>query len=224
MPFRIYEGPTPGPRLLPETADPARRANLGDALGAALRQTPISGLAVCATAVAIVDLGTKQIAATILGARGDVPVPLIGHVVRLAVVLNDQSAFGVSLGPYTWHINLVLTAIALFLSVVLCRALAAVDSWAPLMLGLIAGAATGNLVSLVLSPQGVPDFIAVQRGSGQELVFNLADVAAVIGVLLLVRTLGTVGQAILASRAEQRRGFLAASRPKIESSDPESRK
>jgi signal peptidase II len=197
-----------GPRLPARTADPARPATLRDGLGAALRQAPVSGLAVCATAVAVLDLASKQIAATVLGSRGDVSVPLIGHVVRLAVVLNDQSAFGVSLGPYTWHINLVLTTVALVLSVSLCRSLTAIDGWAPLMLGLIAGAATGNLISLIFSPQGVPDFIALRTWSGQELVFNLADVAAVVGALMLVRTFATVAQAILASRSGQRRSRI----------------
>ena len=43
----------------------------------------------------------------------------------------------------------------------LCRATCGHRSLVPLMLGLIAGAATGNLVSLISSPEGVPDFIAV---------------------------------------------------------------
>jgi lipoprotein signal peptidase len=157
----------------------------------------LTGLAVCATAVAVADLATKQIAAAVLGAHGAIPIPLFGHAVRLAMVLNDQSAFGVSLGAYTWHINLLLTFLALVLSVALCRALAVLDVWAPIMLGLIAGAATGNLVSLIASPHGVLDFIAVRSGGGGELVFNVADIAAVLGVLLIFRTVWTVGRAIL---------------------------
>ncbi|SRR5579883_398093 len=162
------------------------------------RHSPLVALAVCATAVAIADLVTKQLAAALLTGRGGIPVPLplVGHAVRLAMVLNDKSAFGVSLGPYTWHINLLLTLLALVLSVVLCRALAMLDVWAPIMLGLIAGAAAGNLVSLVASPHGVLDFIAVQSGGGSELVFNVADVAAILGVMLVLRTVWTVARAI----------------------------
>ncbi len=118
-------------------------------------------------------------------------LPALGRGVRLAVVLNNQSAFGVSLGRYTWHINLALTLVALVLTIMLCRALATLDSWSPVMLGLIAGAATGNLASLLTSPRGVLDFIAVTTGS-HELVFNLADVAACCGLLLLLRTAWTV--------------------------------
>jgi signal peptidase II len=150
--------------------------------------SPVTALALTATFVAVVDLAAKQLAAVTLGGESDVPLPFFHHAIRLAFVLNDQSAFGVSLGPYTWHINLALTAIALVLAFWLCRALSAIDPWAPIMLGLIAGAATGNLVSLIFSPQGVPDFIAVRTGHGQELVFNLADVAAVVGLAFLART------------------------------------
>lgn len=157
---------------------------------------PVGVLAATATTVAVLDLASKQIAAFVLGTRGDVSVPVLHHALRLTVILNDRSAFGVSLGPYTWHINLVLTTVALLLCLSLCRQLAVIDPWSPLMLGLISGAATGNLVSLITSPQGVPDFIAVPTGQGHELVFNLADVAAVIGVLLLIRTTRAVARAL----------------------------
>ena len=120
------------------------------------RASPVGVLAISATTVAALDLSTKQIAAFVLGTEGNVSVPLFHHAIRLTVILNDRSAFGISLGPYTWHINLVLTTVALLLCLSLCRPLAVIDGWAPLMLGLIAGAATGNLVSLISSPPGRP--------------------------------------------------------------------
>ena len=172
--------------------------------------SPVALLAATATAVAIVDLATKQIAGSVLGMWDDIPLPLL-HAIRLKFILNDQSAFGVSLGPYTWHINLVLTTVALLLCLSLCRALAAIDRWAPVMLGLITGAATGNLVSLIASPEGVPDFIAVRSVSGHELVFNLADLAAVIGIALLIRTTWAVGHALrLPQRASIENAVKAA--------------
>ena len=152
------------------------------------RVSPTAVFAIRATTVAVTDLVTKQIAATRLGLHGTMQLPALGRGIRLAVVLNNQSAFGVSLGHYTWHINLVLTLLALGLTVMLCRTLTALDSWAPVMLGLIAGAATGNLASLITSPRGVLDFIAVTTSPSHEIVFNLADVAACCGLLLLLRT------------------------------------
>ena len=165
-------------------------------------RSSIAELALWATGVATVDLASKQIALDTLSARGAAPVALIDHAVRFAIVLNDQSAFGVSLGPYTWHINLVLTFLGLVLSIVLCPSLTVVDGWAPVMLGLIAGAATGNMVSLVFSPDGVPDFIAVTGGHGHEWVFNLADVAALVGIVMLIRSARLIGRAVVRVRRE----------------------
>jgi len=172
------------------------------------KSPPVVVFALWATMVAVLDLTSKQLAATLLGPDGTLPLPILRNSVRLAVVLNDQSAFGVSLGTYTWHINLVLTIVALVLAAVLCPALAALDAWAPVMLGLIAGAATGNLVGLIFSPRGVLDFIAVRSGQGHEVVFNLADVAAVVGVLLVVRTVWALGRAL-------RQGRRAAHAPRV---------
>jgi len=159
------------------------------------RTSPIALLALVASTVALADLATKQLAEDLLGFTDTVPLPLLGPAVRLLVVLNDQAAFGISLGPLTWEINFVLTAVALCLTMFLCRSLSSIDRWAPVMLGLVAGAATGNLASLILSPGGVPDFIAV-RGSNGDIVFNLADMAAVAGLIMLGRTLWLVGRAI----------------------------
>jgi lipoprotein signal peptidase len=159
----------------------------------------MAAFAICATTVAVVDLTSKQLAAARLGPNGTLRLAVLGDGVRLAVVLNNQSAFGVSLGRYTWHINLALTLLALVLTIMLCRALSTLDSWAPIMLGLIAGAATGNLASLITSPHGVLDFIAITTGPARELVFNFADVAAAFGLILLVRTAWTVARAIAVS-------------------------
>jgi len=67
-----------------------------------------------------------------------------------------------------------------------CRELARFDERAPQTLGLIAGAAGGNLLSLVTSTRGVTDFIAIEHGAGRELVLNFADVAAYAGLVLMV--------------------------------------
>jgi lipoprotein signal peptidase len=173
----------------------------------------MAGFAICATIVAVVDLTSKQFAATRLGPHGTLRLPGLGDGVRLAVVLNNQSAFGVSLGRYTWHINLGLTVLALVLTVMLCRALSTLDSWAPVMLGLIAGAATGNLASLITSPHGVLDFIAISTGPTHELVFNLADVAAAFGLILLVRTAWTVAREIAVNGGRARVASRVVSSP-----------
>jgi lipoprotein signal peptidase len=104
------------------------------------------------------------------------------------VVHNAGTAFGLSAGTYTWQLNLALTLAAILLMVPVARDLARIDDAAPRALGLIVGGAVGNLASLLISPPGVVDFISVSIGAHSELVLNVADLAAYIGLAMLLRT------------------------------------
>jgi lipoprotein signal peptidase len=159
---------------------------------------PLRTFVLWATIVVIADLTTKALAARYLGGSRD--IDLVAGTIRLVLAHNDQSALGISIGPYTWQINCAFTLVALILAGVLCRPLAVIDRWSPVMLGLIAGAAAGNLYSLITSPRGVVDFVAWSPGNGREIVFNLADVAAVFGLVLTVRAALTVTRVIIAER------------------------
>lgn len=139
-----------------------------------------------ALVVVLGDLVTKQLAIAHLAGE-PATLSALGERLRFALTHNDAGAFGISLGPNTFGINVGLTLSALILIAPTCRELAQIDAWAPYTLGLIAGGAGGNLVSLLTSPAGVADFIAFDRGNGHELVFNLADVAAYAGLLLMIR-------------------------------------
>ena len=145
--------------------------------------------AAVALLVVFADLVTKELATAWLAGGGSSLGALgaaLGDRVRLVLVSNARSAFGVDLGPYTHDINVALTLATILLVVPVCRELARVDARAPRTLGLIAGAAGGNLVSLLTSAHGVPDFLAIDGGGGHELVLNLADVAAYVGLALLL--------------------------------------
>ena len=146
------------------------------------------------TAVALVvvfgDLVTKELAVALLADGGHSLGALgqaLGERVRLTVLANTQGAFGLSFGPHTWNVNVALTLGAIVLMAPVCRDLARIHASAPQTLGLIAGAAGGNLLSLLTPPHGVPDFIAIDHGGGHELVLNFADVAAYLGILLMIR-------------------------------------
>ena len=145
--------------------------------------------------VALGDTLTKQIAMNMLPAGGT-SLGILRDRFRLLPVLNDQAAFGVGLGTYTWEINVVVTLATVVLIMCVCRDLAAVDPWAPRILGLIAGAALGNLVSLTLSPGGVPDFLAVTVGAGHEIVMNFADIAAYLGLALMTKLAWSIVRAM----------------------------
>lgn len=134
--------------------------------------------------VAAGDWVTKAVAARMVGGE---PV-VFSERLRFAVVHNDAAAFGLSAGAYTWQINLALTLAAIVLMIPVARDLARIDHSAPRALGLIVGGALGNLASLVLSPAGVVDFISISVGSHSELVLNVADLAAYVGLAMMMRT------------------------------------
>lgn len=134
--------------------------------------------------VAFGDYATKAAAAAFVGAEPTV----FNKWLHFAVVNNDQGAFGLSVGSYTWQLNLALTLSAIALMVSVSRDLARIDSMAPRALGLIVGGAIGNLASLILSPHGVVDFIAVSFNTTSSLVLNVADVAAYAGLAMMLRT------------------------------------
>jgi signal peptidase II len=146
--------------------------------------------------VAGLDLLSKQIATVALGAGA---VPLAGPV-ELALVYNRGSAFGISLGAYTWQLNVLATLCALGLATLAVRALSAVDRLAPIALGLIAGAAIGNLTSLLVPPAGVADFLSVRVSASSRLILNLADIAAYSGLALTMRSAVLLSRAIGAQR------------------------
>jgi len=141
-------------------------------------------LARIAVLVAVGDWLTKAVAARLVGAEAVV----FSDRFRFAVVHNDAAAFGMSAGAYTWQINLALTLAAIVLMIPVARDLARIDRAAPRALGLIVGGALGNLASLILSPPGVVDFISISFGAHSELVLNVADVAAYVGLAMMLRT------------------------------------
>jgi lipoprotein signal peptidase len=134
--------------------------------------------------VAIGDWLTKAVAARMVGSE---PIGLTEGL-RFAVVHNAGTAFGLSAGTYTWQLNLALTLAAIALMIPVAKDLARIDEAAPRALGLIVGGALGNFASLIISPPGVVDFISMSVGAHSELVFNVADIAAYIGLAMMLRT------------------------------------
>ena len=147
-----------------------------------------------AALVVVGDLATKWLAVALWSGETQ---PLLGGRVAIQVVYNTLGAFSTSLGHLTWEINVATTVVAILLSSAVSSRLAALDATAPATLGLVAGAAMGNLASLVGSSAGVPDFLALNDGRGGALVFNLADVAAYLGIACCARLAWTLIRASL---------------------------
>lgn len=158
--------------------------------------TPLSHGATYAAVAGLVLFGdylTKRLAVALWS--GNETYPLLGGALGIQVVHNTLGAFGTSLGNHTWEVNVGATLAAVLLTMAVCSRLALLDATAPAALGLVAGAGMGNLASLVSSGAGVPDFLALSRGDGGALVFNLADVAAYVGIACCARLAWVVTRA-----------------------------
>jgi signal peptidase II len=115
------------------------------------------------------------------------PVPqsgekeLLGQWLTLTYVRNDGIAFGLFQGiPQLFTItSLVIVAGAIYFYL---HHLPENDRWLPIMLGLIVGGALGNVIDRLRFGY-VVDFIKTL--GGRFPVFNVADSAVVIGILLM---------------------------------------
>jgi signal peptidase II len=143
----------------------------------------------CAAAVLALDQVTKAVASAHL-MQGE-PVPFLGQFARLTLVHNTGAAFGLFPGSRLPFILVSVLAIAVVLY------LFARDAYRSLanrvLLGCILGGALGNLVDRIRWGR-VVDFIDVGIGAIRWPVFNVADSAVTLGVILLAWNLARSGR------------------------------
>ena len=157
-----------------------------------------------AAGAGLLDWATKTLAVSFLTNNTQV----LTDRLALMLVFNTAGAGGMSWGPHTWLINVSVTAIAVMMITLVVAPLAKVDRRASLAQGLVAGGATGNLVSMLAGVDGVADFLAV-RFTESAFVANIADLALWTGALLLIPVVGSLLMAIRAERvAKVARGAL----------------
>lgn len=154
-----------------------------------------TGIAIAASAV---DLLTKEVAVRSLGEYG---LYTLTERVSLTLVWNTGAAGGMSIGPFTWLINVVVTVLALGLVMSVVRPMAAVDPRSTMALGLVSGGALGNLASIVAGPIGVADFIAIRLTDDLTMVANVADLFLWVGALALAPVGVTLMRMVRAERA-----------------------
>lgn len=143
----------------------------------------------CAAAVLALDQLTKAVVSAHL-IPGE-PVPMLGQVVRLTLVHNTGAAFGLFPGSRLPFILISALAIAVVLYLF---ARDAYRSFANrVLLGCILGGALGNLVDRIRWGR-VVDFIDVGIGTVRWPVFNVADSAVTLGVILLAWNLARSGR------------------------------
>jgi signal peptidase II len=106
-------------------------------------------------------------------------VRVAGDLVSIINVRNSGAAFGFApVGPWFFLLASLVVSIGLVIYVMRQPGDLRVDA----ILGLILGGALGNAIDRVINGGGVTDFINVHFGP----VFNLADSAISIGVVLLI--------------------------------------
>ncbi|MGV0815118.1 signal peptidase II [Mycolicibacterium boenickei] len=138
-------------------------------------------LVVAAGSIFLVDVGTKILAVGML--EPGRPVPLAGD--WLACVLTRNSGAALSLAADR---TVMLTVVVMSVAAAVAWIGAHVRSpWWALGLGTILGGATGNLVDRFFRAPGplrgqVIDFVAI----GPMPVFNVADLAVMVGVVWLI--------------------------------------
>ena len=143
----------------------------------------------CAAAVLVLDQVTKALVAgrLVLG----VPVPVLGDFVRLTLVHNRGAAFGLFPGSRVPFIIVSILAIAVVLYLFARDAYRSAP--ARVLLGSILGGALGNLIDRARLGY-VIDFIEVGVGSLRWPVFNVADSAVTLGVIILAWNLARQGR------------------------------
>lgn len=158
-----------------------------------MNRGPFDRLAVAASLVFIADFSTKQWALRHLHVEGD---RWFGTGWHLAVVNNTHLAGGRAGAGLELPLTIVLTAVVAALIVRVCRQLAAIDTGAPAILGMLVGSGAANLADALIPPRGVVDFIAFTGQAGDTVSFNVADVILFVALGLSFRMMWRIVQTI----------------------------
>ena len=134
-------------------------------------------------AVVALDVWTKRLATAHLAGRA--PVEVIGEVVRFTYTRNSGVAFGLGAGiPFPYYL-FSIAAVGAILYLFLKQRVG--GPLRQLALSLVLGGAIGNLIDRLASGE-VVDFIEIGYGRVHWPVFNVADSAVTIGVVLFALT------------------------------------
>ena len=117
--------------------------------------------------------------------------PLLGEMVQLTYIRNPGAAFGITLGG-RW-IYLVLSVIACVIMLYYLLRLPPAERWGRYAMMGILGGAVGNLIDRALYGE-VTDFVDIGMGAYRWPVFNIADTAITIGIILLFTRLSAINR------------------------------
>jgi signal peptidase II len=133
------------------------------------------------------DQLTKQVAkAELVSAR---PVSLLNNLIRLEYAENTGAFLSIGEhlpGPILLLVSSLLAGAIIFILVRLTLQNRDVKPSLLIGLSLIAGGSIGNLIDRILNGGAVVDFMNVGIGQLRSGIFNVADVAILIGVCVLM--------------------------------------
>jgi signal peptidase II len=158
----------------------------------------------CAAVVVAFDQATKLVISARF-APGE-SISVLGDFIRLTLVHNTGAAFGLFPGSRVPFIIVSVLAIAVVLHLFFRETYRSVLN--RVLLGCILGGAIGNLIDRVRLGW-VVDFIDVGIGTTRWPVFNVADSAVTIGVILLAWNLARTGRVAAPHPEDPSRAGLA---------------
>ena len=117
--------------------------------------------------------------------------PLLGDVVQFTYIRNPGAAFGIMLGG-RW-LYLVLSIIACAVLVYYLVKLPSIERRGRYAMMIVLAGAVGNLIDRALYGE-VTDFIDIGVGAYRWPVFNVADSAVTIGIILIFTRLPAINR------------------------------
>ncbi|MCZ0703356.1 signal peptidase II [Natronobacillus azotifigens] len=133
-----------------------------------------------ALGVIIIDQLTKWWVVTNMELRESIPV--IENFFYITSHRNPGAAWGILAGQMAFFY--VITLVVIGLIVYYMQKYAKDNIWTGIALGLVLGGAIGNFIDRLIF-QEVVDFLNVYIGSYNYPIFNIADSALVIGVIII---------------------------------------
>lgn len=137
------------------------------------------------------DQSSKHAARLFL--EGREPISMFGNALRFSYVENTGGFLGLGATlPVHWRTGIFLGAAALVLGALLAYVILKKDIGATTVLGvtLVVGGGLGNIIDRIANGGHVVDFLNVGVGPLRTGIFNVADMAVVLGVLILMVAAG----------------------------------
>lgn len=143
-----------------------------------------------------------------------IAVPVIENFFDWRLSFNKGSAFGLFHGIGGARVFLTLIGIAALIAVFfMVKSASEKQTRLVAGLGLVAGGAIGNLIDRIASGK-VTDFVVWKYHSTEWPTFNVADVALVIGVALMLIDMSVTAREEKAAKAAKENEKAAATKPK----------